>query len=201
MDHKPDLLDQMAQIVLADPTISTKALAMRLGFAQERSVYYWLQKAGYEGMTAFRRAVLTGAFPTTRPVRNDAVRDTPGEYLVEVPLLAGAPAEPPELPPAARRYLVMQRPVSTRAFAITIDTPEYRPVLEEGDVVLVDPRAEIHDGDLVLVRLGGESAVRRIYGRDDPWLVHPSQPRLTQRPRAQREAHVLGKVIALQREM
>jgi len=40
-------IDQMAQLVLANPTITAKELAQKMGYAEQKSVYYWLEKAGY----------------------------------------------------------------------------------------------------------------------------------------------------------
>ena len=56
--HRP--VDRMAEIILARPSVTARQLAQELGFAQERSVYYWLRKAGYGGLQSFRAAVLTG---------------------------------------------------------------------------------------------------------------------------------------------
>jgi hypothetical protein len=54
--------DQIAQLVLQDPSISVRELAERLGYSEEKSVYYWLHKRGFRGIRAFKRAVLTGQY-------------------------------------------------------------------------------------------------------------------------------------------
>ncbi len=53
-----DAIERMASIVREDPSITVKELARRMGFAEQKSVYYWLGKQRYRGLKDFKRAVL-----------------------------------------------------------------------------------------------------------------------------------------------
>lgn len=193
--HRP--VDRMAEIILARPSVTARQLAQELGFAQERSVYYWLRKAGYGGLQSFRAAVLTGLYPVAAPGAARGRLRT--GRVAEVPLVAGqGPADG-----APRGYVVTTQPVSHGAFALTIDSPDYRPVVEPDDVLLIDPDQEPEDGDLVVIQAGsGQPLLCRTYPRSRPRFVHP----VTGRPLALSpgygpvaEAKVLGRVIGLQR--
>ncbi len=62
-----DVLDRIVSLVLQDPFLTATEMAHRLGYAEEKSVYYWIDKAHYSGLVAFKRAVLNGQFrPSTR---------------------------------------------------------------------------------------------------------------------------------------
>lgn len=56
------VLDQIAQLILEDPFITAVQIARKLGYAEEKTVYYWIDKGHYQGLTAFKRAVLGGHY-------------------------------------------------------------------------------------------------------------------------------------------
>jgi hypothetical protein len=53
-----DTVERMAWVIREDPSITVKELTKKMGFAEQKSVYYWLDKANFKGLKAFRRAVL-----------------------------------------------------------------------------------------------------------------------------------------------
>lgn len=57
-----DVIDKIADLILQDPSISVREVARRLGYAEEKTVYYWLSKRGFRGIRPFKRAVLTGQY-------------------------------------------------------------------------------------------------------------------------------------------
>jgi hypothetical protein len=69
-----NVTDQIADLILQDPSISVKDLARRLGYAEEKTIYYWLNKRGFHGIKAFKRAVLTGQYRATGVAREPGVR-------------------------------------------------------------------------------------------------------------------------------
>lgn len=60
-----EILQKMARFIQSNPNITVRELASLLGYAEERSVYYWLNKARFAGIRDFRQAVLTGRFNFT----------------------------------------------------------------------------------------------------------------------------------------
>jgi len=192
--ERHDYVNAMAEMILTHPTVTARELARALGFSQERSVYYWLHKAGFAGLNEFRTAVLTGEYRIalrsgrgTMPFR--------ARHVAELPLLAaerspaGAPID----------YVLTTRTVSPDAFAVTAESDDYRPLVERNDVLLVDPEEEPSDGDLVLVRCGAEPPrLCRIYVGPRRLYVHP----VTGKPLPELlhgAVTVLGRIVALHR--
>lgn len=65
-------------VILEDPFLTARQIARRLGYAEEKTIYYWIEKAHYSGLTAFKRAVLNGQF---RPgARSDRAHETSPHY-------------------------------------------------------------------------------------------------------------------------
>jgi hypothetical protein len=57
-----DVLDKIAGLILQDPFLTATEMAHRLGYAEEKTIYYWMDKAHYPGLVAFKRAVLSGQY-------------------------------------------------------------------------------------------------------------------------------------------
>lgn len=60
MKKEEDTIARIVSLIQARPTITVRELANELGYAQERSVYYWVKKTGHPGITSLREAVLAG---------------------------------------------------------------------------------------------------------------------------------------------
>lgn len=60
-----EVLDKIAQLITEDPFLTANQIAKRLGYAEEKTVYYWIDKGHFGGLTAFKRAVLRGHYPRT----------------------------------------------------------------------------------------------------------------------------------------
>lgn len=78
------VLNQMAQLILEDPFITAKQIARHLGYAEEKSVYYWVEKTMYHGLNGFKRAVLSGQYRVSSSVARE-----PGSRYGRVPVVAG----------------------------------------------------------------------------------------------------------------
>ena len=72
--------DQIADLILQDPSISVREIARRLGYAEEKTIYYWILKRGFHGIRAFKRAVLTGQYRGYAVAREAVLR--PGRLPV-----------------------------------------------------------------------------------------------------------------------
>src|SRR5690606_42114663 len=133
MSNRLPHVDRMAEIILQRPSVTGKELARELGFAQERSVYYWLHKAGYAGLKEFRTDVLTGAYALAAPpVGSRALR---APQVAEVPLVSSFHRDPGR----PREYVVPTQPLSHSALALTVDSDEYRPLVARSHTLLVEP--------------------------------------------------------------
>lgn len=172
------MLERIAQIIREDPSITVKDIAKRLGYSEEKSVYYWLEKGQFKGLRDFRHAVLTGRFPRPSYIvgTGDPAKDAGAPYpLHEVPLIASFSPDGRPIPSGQTVLSVIHASRST--FGFILATEEYSPFLLKGDVLLVDPPGGIAQGDLVLMCLEGNPRIVRCYSvGGNQVLVHPSNP-------------------------
>jgi len=146
----------MAKLVLRNPNVTAKELAKSLGYAEQKSIYYWLAKGGYKGMKEFREEVLKGGFPLPPAKREpetarDALRSLPVYFqgglrdgrtnLGEI-LRAG-------LGPESYGFVITRHTAGTGS--------------EPGDIAIVDPGAPQSQGDLVAVKAEGSLKLAKRY--------------------------------------
>ncbi|MDA8199628.1 MAG: hypothetical protein M0Z54_09405 [Thermaerobacter sp.] len=75
-----DVADKIADVILSDPSVSVREIAQRLGYAEEKTIYYWMNKRGFHGIRPFKRAVLTGQYRAASRAREAVGR--PGRLPV-----------------------------------------------------------------------------------------------------------------------
>ena len=100
---------------------------------------------------------------------------------------------------------VIYEPVrcSESAFAVRIMGDSMEPVLQEGDVAIVEPARVVKDGDVALVRAGGQVTVKKVLIRQSMLILQPFNHRhdpivLTKKDG---ETAIIGAVIRLIRDM
>lgn len=79
-----DVLDKIVNLILQDPFLTAAEIARRLGYAEEKTIYYWIEKAHYPGLVAFKRAVLAGQY---RPSSASARENAP--HYGTIPIISG----------------------------------------------------------------------------------------------------------------
>lgn len=89
----------MAALVREDPAITVAEIARRLGYSEEKSVYYWLEKARIKGIREFKRMVLTEHPKVPLPYSIP-----PKEELSKTQIVS--PPTPAEIKPARRKPAV-----------------------------------------------------------------------------------------------
>jgi hypothetical protein len=145
-----NVTDQIADLILQDPSISVKDLTRRMGYAEEKTIYYWLNKRGYRGIKAFKRAVLTGQYRASGAAREPGPRYgrlPVADRLAKTgePLLTGETLPvtldrgrgnfvfryggPPESGILPGDLLIIGPPDSERAEWVLVLTPAYQPAL------------------------------------------------------------------------
>lgn len=75
------VIDRIANLILEDPLITAGRIAHRLGYAEEKTVYYWLHKSRFGGLNAFKKAVLHGQF-----LPQDTAAEEPGGLYGRLPV-------------------------------------------------------------------------------------------------------------------
>lgn len=193
MEPLNDVLRRMSDLVREHPGVTVREIARELGYTQERSVYYWLNKADFQGIRQFRDAVLRGELAA-----RGTERGVPTGHSVPLYRMSQIPFETDSRPPASRQ-VVIGEPWSPDLFALEVEGTDYLPLIEPQDQLVVDPAGEPRDGDLVLVMVRGYGpAIRRIFGQHPTWLVHPSRGRPFE---AQHSPVILGRVVRLLRNL
>ncbi|MBC7247424.1 MAG: transcriptional repressor LexA [Actinobacteria bacterium] len=72
----------------------------------------------------------------------------------------------------------------------------------DGDLVVVDPGADVAEGEIVVALVDGEATVKRLRRRGETVELHPSNPRYAplRVRKGEAEVRVAGKVVSLLRE-
>ncbi len=177
-------INQMAHLVLANPTITVKELAKKMGFAEQKSIYYWLKKAGFRGMKDFRKALLAKCFRLP-----DACGETPAIKDSDnfcIPLYTGD---------ENLRRLDCVRFVKSHlgpnAFATLITKDKFDSTARLGDILVIDPDMPYIQGDLLLVSLEETLSLTRMYMNDQaPIYIDLENPNQLLFP-----SSVIGKVV------
>jgi hypothetical protein len=192
------VLRKIAAFIMENPNITVREIAQKLGYAEEKSVYYWLEKARFSGIKDFRRSVLTGTVPSgflarekeSKPPAKGSVQDALS--LADLPVREHFPVRSPGEKPLSQ-YLPLGFSPGSYLVPATEDLPAG--LIRKGDLLLVDASSPIESGDLVLgVSESGEPKILRRYvtSRSGEVFVNLSDPGDTTSPAA-----VAGKIILL----
>lgn len=198
-----DVLSQMVQLIRDRPSIGAEALARAMGYAQSKTVLYWMRKAGFRGIRSFRDAVLRGDFPSPAPIAEATVQESEPSAWPEAGVRACERLGPAGMPVFDPRPFVPRLPLALlqRGFAFRWAQPGCEPVVLPGDVLLVDPGARPADGDLCLVAVAGQAAaLRRIYGSLAGARTVWAHPVLGQ-PTRDEPARLVGRILQVLRDL
>lgn len=186
------VIDEIARYILADPNVTARTIAARLGYAEEKSVYYWLQKAGFKGMKDFKASVLRRTLPGAAPRKPDTplARDAGDSGLT---LFSDAD----EKTPVSNFQSHVEGLVGHETYGVLLTRTEFPPFAGAGDVVVVDPGAPSFQGDLMWASVKGRMRLVRQYGKPDgaALYVDAGQPGYLLTP-----DYVSGKVVFILRK-
>jgi len=140
-----EVLDRMAALIRENPSITVREIAARLGYSEERSVYYWLEKARYYGIRSFRRAVLTGQY---RPHQFGEYVSEDGAEAVTIRIARGLTAQ--NTPQFTGEKLILGPGVAEGSFAVRLQSDVPDMGFFRGDVLVADPSSAPLPGELVL---------------------------------------------------
>lgn len=150
------VIDQMSKLVLADPNVTARQMAKSLGYAEEKSVYYWLAKAGFRGIKDFKKSVLARSLPVPRRTEHYA-RDGSDTF---VPLFSDTDRKALGI----GLYQHLADSLSREGFGVLVAESGCEPVAARGDVLLVDPSVPALQGDLQWASVRGRMRLVRQYG-------------------------------------
>lgn len=197
------MLERIAEVIRQDPSATAKDIAKRLGYSEEKSIYYWLDKGQFKGLRDFRHAVLTGRYPTRQYIvdrSGSSAKEGEGGYaLHNVPLVASF--SPAGLPVLAGTTVSSLIPAPEGTLGFLLGSHEYSPALCKGDILLVEPIAKPSPGDLILTMREDKLGIARCYPvGSDVLLVHPGDPAST-RVEQHDGFKMLGRISAIIRRL
>jgi hypothetical protein len=162
---------KMARVILDNPSAGARELADALGYSEPKTVYYWLNKDGLRGVKELRRRVLRGeVLPFAAGGRRQAAERL-APYGGRLPLAVSLTGRGE---PVFGDLEVALPRTSASAFAMHWSAALPPPLAAES-VLVVDPGADVSDGDLVLaLDPDGAPGLWRLYGR---LLVSAVDPR------------------------
>lgn len=85
--------------------------------------------------------------------------------LSEIPLLSAVPGGKPTLifhPDHVEKHIVVDDLKDPTAFALVVKGDSMSPRIEHGDIVVVSPKREVHNGDICVIRVDDEDTIKRI---------------------------------------
>lgn len=97
----------------------------------------------------------------------------PAVNLMEIPVLSTIPAgktTPMFHPEYAERYVTVDNIKDKSAFALVVKGNSMSPRIEEGDIVVVSPKAQARSGDICVVRVNDEDVLKKV--KIDDEYVH-----------------------------
>ncbi len=120
-----------------------------------------------------------------------------------MPVLGRAPAGHPSAQPEIHEgTLLLPWRFSDSAFAIVVTGESMRDAhVLDGDLVVVDPKREARNGDVVLALLGGEHTIKRLRQTGVRWALEPANPAYPTLTPSDPRDHLIGRVVALVRRM
>ncbi|MBE3518987.1 MAG: hypothetical protein IMW97_01630 [Firmicutes bacterium] len=163
------VLRKIAALVMEDPNITVREIARKLGYSEEKSVYYWLEKAKFAGIKDFKKTVLTGALSPgflasdrePKPAVKDGTSPRDTLTLLDLPVRGRFPVRTPVDKPLSH-YIPTDFGPGSYLVPATEDLPAGS--VRKGDLLLVNPSSPIQSGDLVMaVSETGEPRVLRRY--------------------------------------
>ncbi|MGI6148887.1 MAG: hypothetical protein GX195_05455 [Firmicutes bacterium] len=159
--QSPDYLSQMANLVRENPSITVREIARELQFADNKSVYYWLEKHNFHGINEFKRVVLSDAGRFTEGLA--VVQNGRQRYLVRVALFAWSPKEKN---PVGEWCFLYNHPNPQGLIAVQVGDQSYSPWLMPRDILIVQADAGRTEMGWVLLTGGGRYhlAVRTLGG-------------------------------------
>ena len=184
------VIDQIAKLIEADPNVTARQIAKALGYAEEKSVYYWLSKAGYNGIKDFKKALLKKALPSPKrpdtPIARDADSGSFSFFSDREQKALGVDLQDH-----------LDEHLGGDSYCVLLSEYDYEPLASLGDVLLIDPDAPSYQGDLQWACVRGKMRLVRQFetSAENALFVDAIKPGLLVSP-----DFVSGKVVFILRK-
>lgn len=152
-----ETLAYMAALIRENPNITVREIANHLKFADSKSVYYWLSKANYHGIGAFKQAVLKEHADSLEGF--SVTQNGENKFLVKVPVKPWNQRRTDKT--ANWLYLFHHVPNPEGLFAVNVETNEFAPWFIHGDLIIVNTAVGKNGSSWILLKKGRSYLIGR----------------------------------------
>lgn len=124
--------------------------------------------------------------------------------LVDLPLISAVPAGKVATmfhPDYVDDYVTVDDIKDPQAFALKVKGNSMAPRIEDGDVVVVSPREEVHNGDICVVRVNDEDTLKKVKLEGNYIHLIPLNPDFEPVTVKKRDVNFVWKVVKLIKEL
>jgi repressor LexA len=215
---KPKIGDRLRQ-ARENKEMEQTLLAERIGVAT-RTVQRWEKGEQVPDGTAIMKIakatgavaswLLTGEGEMYESLRRpENVFPLPGTFrrrqrLIHLPLISSVPAGKVATmfhPDYAEQYVTVDDVKDPQAFALRVKGSSMAPRIEDGDIVVVSPQAEAHNGDICVVRVAGEDTLKKVKMEGSYIHLIPLNPEFEPVTVKRKEVDFVWKVVKLIKEL
>jgi repressor LexA len=124
--------------------------------------------------------------------------------LVDLPLVSAVPAGKVTTmfhPDYVDNYVTVDDVKDPQAFALKVKGNSMAPRIEDGDIVVVSPQQEVHNGDICVVRVDDEDTLKRVKFEGSYIHLVPLNPDFEPVTVKKKDVNFLWKVVKLIKEL
>ncbi len=139
----------------------------------------------------------TNVFPLPGTMRRNV-------NLVDLPLISAVPAGKVATmfhPDYVDNYVTIDDVKDSQAFALKVKGNSMSPRIEDGDIVVVSPQQEVHNGDICVVRVDGEDTLKKVKFEGNYIHLIPLNPDFEPVTVKRKDVNFVWKVVKLIKEL
>lgn len=124
--------------------------------------------------------------------------------LVDLPLISAVPAGKVATifhPDYVDNYVTVDDVKDPGAFALKVKGNSMSPRIEDGDIVIVSPQAEVRNGDICVVRVNDEDTLKKVKFEGNYVHLIPLNPDFDPMTAKKKEVNFVWKVVKLIKEL
>lgn len=179
----------MAALVRENPNITVREIAGKMKFADNKSVYYWLAKAEFQGIGQFKQAVLRDANVSLEGVT--IKQNGKNKFLLRIPLRNWNNKRSEQT--VQWFYFFHDYPNPRGLFATKIETTDFFPWFTAGDIIIINTTEKLKNHSWILAKKGRKYIIVQYLTNSKLYDA------ITLKPFTRSELTVIGPIISLQR--
>jgi repressor LexA len=125
-------------------------------------------------------------------------------HLVDLPLISAVPAGKVSTmfhPDYVDNYVTVDDIKDPQAFALKVKGSSMSPRIEDGDIVIVSPQQEAHNGDICVIRVDGEDTLKKVKFEGSYIHLVPLNPDFEPVTVKRKDVDFVWKVVKLIKEL